>query len=306
MIYTITFNPALDYIVRLDHLETGTINRTTQEYVLGGGKGINVSIVLNNLGMDTTALGFIAGFTGNEIVTQLNTFGVKENFIRLREGLTRINVKVKASDEETEINGRGPIIADDELDVLYKQLDSLNETDTLVLAGSIPSSLPSDMYERIMERLQHKHIRIVVDATKDLLTRVLPYQPFLIKPNHHELSELFGRPLSTKDELVTAAKELQAKGAQHVLISMAGEGAILVAADSTVYTSSAPKGTLVNSVGAGDSMVAGFITGYEQTGNVQEALYWGVASGSASAYSENLATLDEVKTLLSQIQSNFA
>ncbi|MFR3565288.1 MAG: 1-phosphofructokinase, partial [Veillonella nakazawae] len=260
MIYTITFNPALDYIVRLEQLKTGTINRTTQEYVLGGGKGINVSIVLNNLGMDTTALGFIAGFTGEEIVTQLNSFGVKEDFIRLREGLTRINVKVKASDEETEINGRGPIISDEELEALYKQLDTLTDKDTLILAGSIPSSLPSDMYELIMERLQHKNIRIVVDATKDLLTRVLPYKPFLIKPNNHELSEIFGRTLSTKDDLVEAAKALQEKGAQHVLISMAGDGAILVAADETVYTSPAPKGILVNSVGAGDSMVAGFIT----------------------------------------------
>ena len=304
MIYTITFNPALDYIVRLDHLKTGTINRTTQEYVLGGGKGINVSIVLNNLGMDTTALGFIAGFTGEEIVTQLNSFGVKEDFIRLREGLTRINVKVKASDEETEINGRGPIISDDELEALYKQLDALTDKDTLILAGSIPSSLPSDMYELIMERLQHKNIRIVVDATKDLLTRVLPYKPFLIKPNNHELSEIFGRPLSTKEDLVEAAKALQEKGAQHVLISMAGDGAILVAADGTVYTSPAPKGTLVNSVGAGDSMVAGFITGFEKTGDLQEALYWGISSGSASAYSENLATLAEVEALLSQVRVN--
>lgn len=208
MIYTITFNPALDYIVRLDHLTTGTINRTEQEYVLGGGKGINVSIVLNNLSMDTTALGFIAGFTGDEIVRQLNEFGVRESFIRLKEGLTRINVKVKASDEETEINGRGPIIADDELQALYAQLDALTEQDTLILAGSIPSSLPSDMYEIIMKRLANKHIRIAVDATKDLLTRVLPYKPFLIKPNNHELSEIFGRTLSTKDDLVTAAKKI--------------------------------------------------------------------------------------------------
>ena len=302
MIYTITFNPALDYIVRLDHLKTGTINRTIQEYVLGGRRSIKKSIVLNNLGMDTTALGFIAGFTGEEIVTQLKKFGVKEDFIRLREGLTRINVKVKASDEETEINGRGPIIATDELEALCKQLDALTEKDTLILAGSIPSSLPSDMYELIMERLQHKNIRIVVDATKDLLTKVLPYKPFLIKPNNHELSEIFGRTLSTKDQLVEAAKTLQEKGAQHVLISMAGDGAILVSADGTVYTSPAPKGTLVNSVGAGDSMVAGFITGYEKTGDLQEALYWGISSGSASAYSENLATLEEVETLLSQVR----
>ena len=211
---------------------------------------------------------------------------------------------MKASDEETEINGRGPIISDDELEALYKQLDALTEKDTLILAGSIPSSLPSDMYELIMERLQHKNIRIVVDATKDLLTRVLPYKPFLIKPNNHELSEIFNRPLSTKEDLVEAAKALQEKGAQHVLISMAGDGAILVAADGTVYTSPAPKGTLVNSVGAGDSMVAGFITGFEKTGNLQEALYWGISSGSASAYSENLATLAEVEALLSQVRVN--
>ena len=211
---------------------------------------------------------------------------------------------LKASDEETEINGRGPIISDDELEALYKQLDALTDKDTLILAGSIPSSLPSDMYELIMERLQHKNIRIVVDATKDLLTRVLPYKPFMIKPNNHELSEIFGRPLSTKEDLVEAAKALQEKGAQHVLISMAGDGAILVAADGTVYTSPAPKGTLVNSVGAGDSMVAGFITGFEKTGDLQEALYWGISSGSASAYSENLATLQEVEALLSQVRVN--
>ena len=210
-------------------------------------------------------------------------------------------MKVKASDEETEINGRGPTIADDELHSLYAQLDALTDQDTLILAGSIPSSLPSDMYEIIMERLAHKHIRIVVDATKDLLTRVLPYRPFLIKPNNHELSEIFGRTLSTKDDLVAAAKELQAQGAQHVLISMAGDGAILVSADGTVYTSPAPKGTLINSVGAGDSMVAGFITGYLNTQDLQQALYWGIATGSASAFSENLATKDEVLTLLNTI-----
>lgn len=302
MIYTITFNPALDYIVRLDHLDTGTINRTKEEYILGGGKGINVSIVLNNLGMPTTALGFIAGFTGNEIVRQLNEFGVSENFIRLKEGLTRINVKVKASTEETEINGRGPIVSDEELQALYDQLDKLAADDILILAGSIPSSLPSDMYERIMQRLANKHIPIVVDATKDLLTRVLSYKPFLIKPNNHELSELFGKTLTSPEDLIQAAKELQQQGARHVLISMAGDGAILVAEDGTIYTSPAPKGELINSVGAGDSMVAGFMTGYLKTKDLQEALYWGIATGSASAYSENLATLPEVEALLEEIK----
>ncbi|WP_251423833.1 1-phosphofructokinase [Veillonella agrestimuris] len=302
MIYTITFNPALDYIVRLDHLDTGTINRTKEEYILGGGKGINVSIVLNNLGMPTTALGFIAGFTGNEIVRQLNEFGVSENFIRLKEGLTRINVKVKASTEETEINGRGPIVSDEELQALYDQLDRLTADDILILAGSIPSSLPSDMYECIMQRLANKHIPIVVDATKDLLTRVLSYKPFLIKPNNHELSELFGKTLTCSEDLIQAAKELQQQGARHVLISMAGDGAILVAEDGTIYTSPAPKGELINSVGAGDSMVAGFMTGYLKTKDLQEALYWGIATGSASAYSENLATLPEVEALLEEIK----
>lgn len=302
MIYTITFNPALDYIVRLDHLDTGTINRTKEEYILGGGKGINVSIVLNNLGMPTTALGFIAGFTGNEIVRQLNEFGVSENFIRLKEGLTRINVKVKASTEETEINGRGPIVSDEELQALYDQLDRLTTDDILILAGSIPSSLPSDMYERIMQRLSNKHIPIVVDATKDLLARVLSYKPFLIKPNNHELSELFGKTLTSPEDLIQAAKELQQQGARHVLISMAGDGAILVAEDATIYTSPTPKGELINSVGAGDSMVAGFMTGYLKTKDLQEALYWGIATGSASAYSENLATLPEVEALLEEIK----
>ena len=222
---------------------------------------------------------------------QLNEFGVRESFIRLKDGLTRINVKIKASDEETEINGRGPIIADDELQALYAQLDTLIEQDTLVLAGSIPSSLPSDMYEIIMERLTHKHIRIVVDATKDLLTRVLPYKPFLIKPNNHELSEIFGHSLSTNDDLINAAKELQTQGAQHVLISMASDGAILVSADGSVYTSPAPKGTLINSAGVDDSMVAGFITGYLNTQDLQQALYWGIATPHAKSTGVKEASL---------------
>lgn len=303
MIYTVTFNPSLDYIVRTPKLTAGQINRTRDEQVLAGGKGINVSIVLNNLGQDTTALGFIAGFTGQEIVKQLKDFGVKEDFIRLSQGLTRINVKIKAEQEETEINGSGPSISEEELNQLYHQLDQLTANDTLVLAGSIPSSLPSNMYQLIMERLAPKGIRIVVDATKDLLSKVLPYKPFLIKPNNHELSELFGEDLNTEESLIQAARQLQAKGAQHVLISRAGDGAILVGADGSVHTAPAPRGKLINSVGAGDSMVAGFLTGLNHSqGDLQEALYWGIATGSASAFSYDLATQADVDKLLTSIR----
>lgn len=303
MIYTVTFNPSLDYIVRTPKLTPGQINRTRNEQVLAGGKGINVSIVLNNLGQNTTALGFIAGFTGQEVASQLKDFGVKEDFIRLSQGLTRINVKVKAEDEETEINGSGPSISEKELQQLYSQLDQLTADDTLVLAGSIPSSLPSDIYQGIMERLSPKGIRIIVDASQDLLRKVLPYKPFLIKPNNHELSELFGKTLKSENELIQAARQLQVEGAQHVLISRAGDGAILVSADGSVYTTQAPKGILINSVGAGDSMVAGFLTGLNQSnGKLEEALYWGIATGSASAFSYDLATKTEVENLLKTIR----
>ena len=303
MIYTVTFNPSLDYIARTPSLSAGTINRTHDEQVLAGGKGINVSIVLNNLGQATKALGFIAGFTGDEIVRQLSEFGVAEDFVRLSQGLTRINVKVKADDAETEINGSGPAISEEELNQLYAQLDALTADDTLVLAGSIPSSLPADMYQRIMDRLSGKGIRIVVDATQRLLTNVLPYKPFLIKPNNHELSELFGEELETEEQLVAAARKLQEQGAQHVLISRAGDGAILVGADGSVHTAPAPKGQLINSVGAGDSMVAGFLTGLAKSnGNLEDALYWGIATGSASAFSYDLATEPEVQALLKTIR----
>ncbi|MCF0154926.1 MAG: 1-phosphofructokinase [Veillonella sp.] len=303
MIYTVTFNPSLDYIARTPSLSVGTINRTHDEQVLAGGKGINVSIVLNNLGQATKALGFIAGFTGDEIVRQLSEFGVAEDFVRLSQGLTRINVKVKADDAETEINGSGPAISEEELNQLYAQLDALTADDTLVLAGSIPSSLPADMYQRIMDRLSGKGIRIVVDATQRLLTNVLPYKPFLIKPNNHELSELFGEELETEEQLVAAARKLQEQGAQHVLISRAGDGAILVGADGSVHTAPAPKGQLINSVGAGDSMVAGFLTGLAKSnGNLEDALYWGIATGSASAFSYDLATEPEVQALLKTIR----
>lgn len=301
MIYTVTFNPALDYIVRLDSFTTGEINRVKFEQVLGGGKGINVSIVLQNLGHESTALGFLAGFTGKEIIRQLEGFGCKSDFVELPEGFSRINVKVKA-DCETEINGQGPNITAEAQAQLFEKLDKLQSGDTLVLAGSIPNTLPDDIYQRIMGRLEDRGINIVVDATKQLLMKVLPYKPFMIKPNNHELGEMFGVVLKTKEEIITYAKKLQDMGARNVLISMAGDGAMLLTEDGQVYQSPAPKGTLVNSVGAGDSMVAGFICGYMETGSLEDAFFMGVATGSASAFSENLATRAEADALLKTIR----
>lgn len=301
MIYTVTFNPSLDYILRLDHFAAGEINRVNYEQILGGGKGINVSIVLKNLGHDSTALGFVAGFTGEEIKRQLQEFGVKSDFVQLEQGFSRINVKVKA-DKETEINGQGPDISENKQGELFSKLDKLVAGDTLVLAGSIPKALPDDIYQRIMARLEGKGIRIVVDAEKKLLLNVLQYRPFLIKPNNHELGDMFGVKLTDHDEIITYAKKLQDKGAQNVLISMAGDGAILLTAAGVSYRCPAPQGTLVNSVGAGDSMVAGFITGFmESNGDFERAFHMGVATGSASAFSENLATRPEVEELLKGI-----
>ena len=301
MIYTVTFNPSLDYIVRLDSFNPGAINRTTYEQVLGGGKGINVSIVLKNLGHKSTALGFVAGFTGQEIIHQLDDFGCENDFIQLLKGISRINVKIKAK-EETEINGQGPDIDQLSQQKLFSQLNKLSAGDTLVLAGSIPSTLPDDIYERIMQQLQGRGVNIVVDATKQLLMNVLKYHPFLIKPNNHELGEMFGVTITTQDEIITYAKNLQEMGARNVLVSMAGDGAMLITEDGTSYQSPAPKGTLVNSVGAGDSMVAGFIAGIAETGSLQEAFFWGLATGSASAFSEQLATRQEAEALYRSIR----
>ena len=300
MIYTVTFNPALDYIVKVDHLTLGMVNRTVQEDIYYGGKGINVSIVLNNLGLQSTAIGFIAGYTGREISDGVAAMGVASDFIELREGISRINVKIK-SQEESEINGQGPMIHDDELEMLYKKLDGIQDGDILVLAGSIPNTLPEDIYEKIMARLQEKDIKIVVDATKDLLLNVLKYHPFMIKPNNHELGEMFGVVLKTNDEIIHYAKELQKRGARNVLISMAGDGAILVDENGQTFISAPPKGTVKNSVGAGDSMVAGFIAGYLKSENYEDALKMGLATGSASAFSEGLATKEEVYQLLATL-----
>ena len=301
MIYTVTFNPSIDYIVRLENFTAGEINRVNYEQILPGGKGINVSIVLKNLGHDSTALGFLAGFTGIAMQQMLHSFGVTDDFVRLDDGFSRINVKIKA-ESETEINGQGPVITEDAQRALFAKLDRLQSGDTLVLAGSIPNTLPDDIYERIMEHLEGRGIRIVVDATKNLLRRVLKYRPFLIKPNNHELGEMFGVELKTDDEIVYHAKKLQEEGATNVLISMAGDGAILLTAEGVFYRSAAPKGTLVNSVGAGDSMVAGFLAGLmESDGSYERAFYMGVATGSASAFSPNLATREEALALLKTI-----
>ena len=301
MIYTVTFNPSIDYIVRLENFTAGEINRVNYEQILPGGKGINVSIVLKNLGHDSTALGFLAGFTGVAMQQMLHAFGVTDDFVRLDEGFSRINVKIKA-ESETEINGQGPVITEAAQRSLFEKLDRLQSGDTLVLAGSIPNTLPDDIYERIMERLEGRGIRIVVDATKNLLRRVLKYRPFLIKPNNHELGEMFGVELKTDDDIIFHAKKLQEEGATNVLISMAGDGAILLTAEGVFYRSAAPKGILVNSVGAGDSMVAGFLAGFmESDGSYERAFYMGVATGSASAFSENLATREEALALLKTI-----
>ena len=293
MIYTVTFNPSLDYIVGVNDFQLGMTNRTCSEQMFAGGKGINVSIVLKNLDIDSTALGFIAGFTGEEIRDQLEHMGICSDFIKLDQGLSRINVKLKSIDG-TEINGAGPVIDRQALDILFEKLDTLQEGDTLILAGSIPASMPDSIYSDIMKRLYGKGITFVVDATKDLLMNVLKYHPFLIKPNNHELGEIFGVKISERSEVAPYAKKLQEMGARNVLVSMAGKGAVLLAEDGGIYEGPAPKGTLVNAVGAGDSMVAGFVAGWMEQKNYEHAFKMGVSTGSASAFSENLATRAEV------------
>ena len=300
MIYTVTFNPSLDYVIEVDSFTLGRVNRSKQEDMYPGGKGINVSIVLKNLGIESNALGFIAGFTGEEIENRVKEFGCNTDFIKLKDGLSRINVKLK-SNEESEINGGGPIIDEESLENLYSKLDTLGQGDILVLAGSIPTSLPEDIYEKIMARLEQKDIKIVVDATKDLLLNVLKYKPFLIKPNNHELGEMFNVELKSDEEIIHYAKKLQEQGAKNVLISMAGEGAILITESGEAVKSGVPKGKVKNSVGAGDSMVAGFIAGYLNDNDLKEAFKMGVATGSASAFSEWLATKDKVLKLLAEL-----
>ncbi|WP_315078771.1 1-phosphofructokinase [uncultured Clostridium sp.] len=300
MINTITLNPSLDYIVKVDNFKVDSLNRSNDEEVYAGGKGINVSIVLNNLGIVNTALGYIAGFTGNEIERQVKNHGVDCDFIKLKNGISRINVKLK-SNGETEINGAGPEITNDDLNKLYEKLSDLKEGDYLILSGSIPNSVPDDIYQNIMEKLLEKKVEFIVDATKDLLLKVLEYEPFLIKPNHHELAEMFNVELKNDEDIIIYGKKLQEMGAKNVLISMAGDGAILLPENGEPIKREVPKGILKNSVGAGDSMVAGFLAGYLKNNDIKEAFKMGIATGSASAFSDELAIKEEVEKLLSKM-----
>jgi len=299
LVYTVTFNPAIDYVVHTAEMRLGEVNRSSSEEMYFGGKGINVSIVLNELGTPSIALGFTAGFTGEAIENGIKAMGIKSDFVRLKTGNSRINVKIKAG-EETELNGQGPHIDDEALEALFVKLDKLSDGDTLVLAGSIPSSLPSDIYERIMQRLSDRKIRTVVDATNDLLLNVLKYKPFLIKPNNHELGEMFGVTLSEDEEIERYARKLKDMGAINVLISMAGDGAMLIDENGKCHRCGVCKGKVRNSVGAGDSMVAGFLTG-AQNGDYEYALKLGTAAGGATAFSEGLAVKTKIEELLAQL-----
>lgn len=307
MIYTVTLNPSLDYVLSVKNFEKGATNRSTGEIIYPGGKGVNVSIVLANLGMQSIALGFCAGFTGAEIKRLLEKQNIENKFIELKNGNSRINVKLRNCNEagcvndETEINGIGPDVDGNALDKFYSQIETLNSNDVLVLSGSIPPSLPATIYKDIMQKLQNKNIKIVVDATKDLLTNVLKYRPFLIKPNIHELEEIFETKINNEDKATSFARKLKDLGAKNVLLSMSENGAILIDENHETYSQKVPEGQVKNSVGAGDSMVAGFLYGHTKTSNYKEALKYAVCAGSASAYSEKLATKQEIFDLYKQI-----
>lgn len=300
LIYTLTFNPAIDYMVELDVLSPGAVNRSKAERCYFGGKGINVSNVLKELDVPSIALGFIAGFTGEGLQAGLRAQGLDTRFLRVAQGLTRINTKVKA-DVETEINGMGPTITGADLEKLFAQLEELEEGDTLILSGSIPGCLPPDTYEAILARFQGRGIRFVVDATGPLLLKCLKYRPFLIKPNDRELEEIFGSYPGTDEEIAARARELQAMGARNVLVSLGERGALLLSESGMVYRVNCPRGQLIGSVGAGDSMVAGFLAGYLQTGDYAFALRLGTACGSATAFSPGLAKRETIEALLAQI-----
>ena len=300
MIYTITFNPALDYITQVENFKIGKINRTKAEKILPGGKGLNVSIVLNNLKIKNTAIAFIGGFTGEELKNKIENYGIGTDFIKVTDGITRINIKIN-SDEETAINGQGPQIMEKEIKELLEKIDKMKNNDIVVISGNIPNGVPKTIYETICEKLAKKEILYIVDATRELLINVLRYKPFLIKPNKEELEETFNVKLNNIEEIKTYARKLQEMGAQNVLVSLGGEGALLISKDNKEYYSKAPKGKVINTVGAGDSMVAGFLTGFLKTNKYENAFKMGIATGSASAFSENLATEEDVEKILHQM-----
>lgn len=302
MIYTITLNPSIDHVVAMNDLQEGLVNKVNIENFYAGGKGINVSKILKEHGVENIALGFISGFTGEFIKNNLEQCGIKNDFINVLNGYSRINMKIKTNENETEINGLGPSISESNIEELFSKLEKLSSSDILVLAGSIPPTLPDNFYEEIIKRLSNKNIKIIVDARNNLLLNVLKYRPFLIKPNHHEISEIFNLEIKTTDELILYGNKLKEMGAQNVLISMGGDGAILLTESDGIYKSNIPKGTLKNSVGSGDSMVAGFIAGYLKANDYKEALKLGAASGSATAYSDDLAKISFINELSSQIQ----
>lgn len=302
MIYTVTLNPSVDHVIEMNELQEGIVNKVNIENFYAGGKGINVSKILKEHGVENIALGFISGFTGEFIKNNLEQCGIKNDFINVLNGYSRINMKIKTNENETEINGLGPSISSSNIKDLFNQLEKLSSNDILVLAGSIPPSLSDNFYEEIMKQLSTKNVKIIVDARNNLLLNVLKYRPFLIKPNHHEISEIFNKEIKTIDELIFHGNKLKEMGAQNVLISMGRDGAILITESNEIYRSNIPKGTLKNSVGSGDSMVGGFITGYLKTNDYKEALKLGTASGSATAYSDDLAKISFINELSSQIQ----
>ena len=305
MVYTITFNPALDYIAQVENFKIGEINRTKTETILPGGKGLNVSIVLKNLEIENTALGFVAGFTGKELIRKMESQGVQTDFVKVEKGITRINIKIssisKNKVEETALNGMGPQITKTDIDILFEKIQKMSTKDIVILSGSIPKNMDKDIYEKICKVLNEKGITFIVDSTQELLMNVLKYNPFLIKPNKEELEETLNCKISTKEDIVNAAKELKKMGAQNVLVSLGNDGALLLTKEDETYYSKAPKGQVVNTVGSGDSMVAGFLAGYYQTQDYEYALKVGVAAGSASAFSIRLATKEDVDLLLKQL-----
>ena len=305
MIYTITFNPALDYIAQVENFKIGEINRTKTETILPGGKGLNVSIVLKNLEIENTALGFVAGFTGEELIRKMESQGVKTDFVKVEKGITRINLKISSMSEnqvkETALNGMGPQITKNDMDILFEKIQKMSTKDIVILSGSIPKNMDKDIYEKICKELKEKGITFIVDSTQELLMNVLKYNPFLIKPNKEELEETLNCKISTKEDIVNAAKTKKKMGAQNVLVSLGNDGALLLTKEDDTYYSKAPRGQVVNTVGSGDSMVAGFLAGYYQTQDYEYALKVGVAAGSATAFSIRLATKEDVDLLLKQL-----